>query len=679
VLVTGGTGTLGGMVAGHLTGTGRARALILASRSGPAAPGAAGLAASLASQGAEVRVTACDTADRVELAGLLALVPAADPLTMAGVIDDGAIGSQTPARVDAVMRPKADAAWHLHELTAGLDLDAFVLFSSAAATFGGAGQANYAAANAFLDGLAASRQAAGLPACSLAWGMWAAATGMTGHLSQSERARLARGMTPLASGEGLALLDLAMARDEALLVLARLELAALRAVAQAGALPPFFSGLVAAPGRPARRAVTSGVSADQGAGLRERLAGASDDEQERLLTDLVRTETAAVLGHPSPEAVGAQDGFLELGLNSLSAVELRNRLSGMTGLRLPGTTVFDHPTPLLLARQLRAELSAAGMGPGTDTPRPGADGRRYTASGEAGDMAPAAAAVSARFLGELYVQAARADRTGQIMGLIQELAAFRPDFAGPAGLATIPRPVPVCRGPATPSVICFPSFVGRSQEYARFAEGFRGVRDVSLIPSPGFAAGEPLPATVDALIAVHAENIRRSSDGAPFVLAGHSSGGLIAHALATQLQRAGLAPAAVVLMDTSRLERNAAAEKSWSRLPGIVLADDQQQGNAGEDAWLTAMAHYFSLDWADLDHTALPTLLVRPEEPLAGSVAWSFASNLTIVEVPGNHFSMMTDHAGTTARAVDDWLARLGGPIGAKSTQRVDADRVADV
>jgi thioesterase domain-containing protein len=294
-------------------------------------------------------------------------------------------------------------------------------------------------------------------------------------------------------------------------------------------------------------------------------------------------------------------------------------------------------------------------------------------------MAPAAAAVSARFLGELYVQAARADRTGQIMGLIQELAAFRPDFAGPAGLATIPRPVPVCRGPATPSVICFPSFVGRSQEYARFAEGFRGVRDVSLIPSPGFAAGEPLPATVDALIAVHAENIRRSSDGAPFVLAGHSSGGLIAHALATQLQRAGLAPAAVVLMDTSRLERNAAAEKSWSRLPGIVLADDQQQGNAGEDAWLTAMAHYFSLDWADLDHTALPTLLVRPEEPLAGSVAWSFASNLTIVEVPGNHFSMMTDHAGTTARAVDDWLARLGGPIGAKSTQRVDADRVADV
>jgi acyl transferase domain-containing protein/NADPH:quinone reductase-like Zn-dependent oxidoreductase/thioesterase domain-containing protein len=659
-LVTGGTGTLGGMVAGHLTDAGRASTLILASRSGPAAPGAAALAASLAAQGAGVRVTACDSADRDALAGLLALIPAAEPLTMvvhaAGIIDDGAIASQTPARVDAVMRPKSDAAWHLHELTAGLDLEAFVLFSSAAATFGGAGQANYAAANAFLDGLAAARQAAGLPAHSLAWGIWAAASGMTGHLSQTERARIARGMTALASGEGLDLLDLALARDEAHLVLARLEMAALRAVAQAGALPPFFSGLVGPAGLPARRAATAAAPADQGAALRDRLSGAGEHEQERLLTDLVRAETAAVLGHPSPEAVGAGDGFLELGLNSLSAVELRNRLTGMTGLRLPGTAVFDHPTPSLLARQLRADLSAAGMAASPDGPRPDAAGHRYTAARE---EPPAADAVPAGFLSELYLQAARADRTGQIMGLIQGLAAFRQGFAGPAGLGSVPRPVSLCRGPASPSVICFPSFVGRSQEYARFAGSLRGVRDVSLVPSPGYAAGEPLPATAGALVEVHAENIRRCADGTPFVLAGHSSGGLIAHAVATRLQRCGLPPAAVVLLDTSRLEAGAATEKSWSMLPGIVLTEDQQQGNAREDAWLTAMAHYFSLDWADLDHTALPTLLVRPEEPLAGSAAWTFSSNITLADVPGNHFSMMTDHAGPTARAVDDWLARL--------------------
>ena len=187
-LVTGGTGMIGGLAAGHLAATGRARALLLASRSGPAAPGAAGLAAGLAARGAAVTVAACDAADRGQLAALLAAVPARCPLTTvvhaAGALDDAVAASLTPARIDAVMRPKADAAWHLHQLTAGADLQAFIMFSSAAATFGSPGQGNYAAANAFLDALASSRRAAGLPAMSLAWGLWAEASAMTGHLGE---------------------------------------------------------------------------------------------------------------------------------------------------------------------------------------------------------------------------------------------------------------------------------------------------------------------------------------------------------------------------------------------------------------------------------------------------------------------------------------------------------------
>ncbi len=229
-VVTGGTGALGALVSAHLAAAGRAAGVVLLSRSGPAAPGAAGTAAEVAGAGADVLVAACDAADRDALAAVLAAVPASRPLTAvvhaAGVLDDGVVGSLTPARVDAVMRPKADAAWHLHELTAGLDLEAFVLFSSGAATFGAAGQGNYAAANAFLDGLAARRQAAGLPGVSLAWGMWAEASTMTGHLTGSDLDRVTRsGMSALSTADGLGLLDLALARDEALLIPSRVDLA----------------------------------------------------------------------------------------------------------------------------------------------------------------------------------------------------------------------------------------------------------------------------------------------------------------------------------------------------------------------------------------------------------------------------------------------------------------------
>ena len=366
-LVTGGTGTLGALVARHLAGTGRARRVVLVSRSGPAAPGAAVLAADLAAAGAGAQVAVCDTADRDALAALLAAVPTGCPLTRvvhaAGVVDDGVTGSLTPGRVDAVMRPKADAAWHLHELTAGADLESFVLFSSAAATFGSAGQGNYAAANAFLDGLAAVRRAAGLAGQSLGWGLWAEASALSGR---ADRERMTReGMTPLTAQDGLGLLDLAAGRDEPVLVPARLDVAGIRAMAGRGQdVPPLWRALAGPPSR-GRAAAGPGPGGDAAGVLACRLAGLGAAERDRVLTDLVRAHAAAVLGHASPGAVEPGRAFSDLGFDSLTAVELRNRLSTATGLRLPATLVFDYPSPEAAAGFVRASLfgeDAAAVG-----------------------------------------------------------------------------------------------------------------------------------------------------------------------------------------------------------------------------------------------------------------------------------------------------------------------------
>ncbi|MGN9789422.1 beta-ketoacyl synthase N-terminal-like domain-containing protein, partial [Nonomuraea sp. ZG12] len=359
VLVTGGTGKLAGLTARHLAAGGRAGQLILVSRSGPAAAGVGALAAGIAAAGAGVLVAACDVGDRAAVTGLLAGLPAGTTLSgvvhTAGVVDDGIIGSLTPDRVDAVMRPKTDAAWTLHELTLGLDLDLFVLFSSAAATFGGPGQGNYAAGNAFLDALAARRRAAGLPAVSLAWGAWMASEGIGRNLSKGLLDRITgSGAAELSADEGLTLLDLALARDEAVLLPVRFDVAGMRAQAARGAeIPALLRGLAG----PAR--LTTASAANQGAladTLRRRLAGVSAAERDRVLTDLVRTHVAAVLGHTSAGAVELSRAFTDLGFDSLTAVDLRNRLSAATGLRLPATLVFDYPTATVLAGHLASEL-----------------------------------------------------------------------------------------------------------------------------------------------------------------------------------------------------------------------------------------------------------------------------------------------------------------------------------
>ncbi|MFC5918139.1 SDR family NAD(P)-dependent oxidoreductase [Streptomyces pulveraceus] len=354
VLVTGASGALGGLVARHLVSVHGVRELVLVSRRGPAADGMAEVQRELTEAGATVEVLACDAADRDALAQVLDGRRLTGVVHAAGVLDDGVLESLDASRLDKVLRPKVDAAWNLHELTRDLDLSAFVVFSSAAGVFGNAGQGNYAAANAFLDALAQARRAEGLPGLSLAWGLWAEASAMTAGLGESDRQRIARlGAEALSETEGLELLDRALAGDQdgGLLVPVRLNLPALRTLADSGRLPALLSGLVRT-----RSRRTAETAAGSSLGLRERLVGMNEAEAERHLVHLVRSEVAAVLGHVSPDLVGPKRSFTELGFDSLTAVELRNRLSAVTGLRLPATLIFDYPNSALLAEQIRLEI-----------------------------------------------------------------------------------------------------------------------------------------------------------------------------------------------------------------------------------------------------------------------------------------------------------------------------------
>jgi NADPH:quinone reductase-like Zn-dependent oxidoreductase/acyl carrier protein len=351
VLITGGTGALGAALARHLV-AGGARHLLLTGRRGPHAPGAAELAAELTAAGAQVTIAACDVADRDAVATLLADVPVEHPLTAvvhtAGVLADATVAQLTEDELTAVLRPKADGARHLDELTRDADLAAFVLFSSVSGLAGTAGQANYAAANAYLDGLARHRRAAGLPAVSLAWGLWGETGGMAAGLGETDRRRMGRaGLLPLSTEDGLALFDAALADGAATLVPMRLDPAALRG----DDVPALLRGLVRTT---PRRAATQAADAD---GLARRLTGRPPAEQDAILLELVREAMAAVLGHADAAGVDPARGFLELGLDSLTAVELRNRLAAATGLRLPSTLVFDHASPADLAGYLRGELT----------------------------------------------------------------------------------------------------------------------------------------------------------------------------------------------------------------------------------------------------------------------------------------------------------------------------------
>jgi polyketide synthase 12 len=349
VLITGGTGGLGGLVARHLVVEHGARHLLLSSRRGSEADGADELSEELTSLGVQVTIAACDVSDREQVQRLLDEIPREHPLDAvvhaAGVIDDCLIGSLTPELVDRVLAPKVTGAWNLHELTDGMDLSMFVLFSSVAGTLGSPGQANYAAANAFLDALATHRRAIGLAGTSMAWGLWAQVSDITGHLRELDLARMGRmGLLGLSTEQALHLFDAANTANEPFALTARLDMGTLRAHAREGELHSLLNGIVH---------VRSHNSADTTKGSLARLLEQTPQEQHlEVLLEFVRSQTARVLGHDTVDTIDVQRPFKDLGFDSLAGVELRNRLTGETGLQLPATLIFDYPAPATLAKYL---------------------------------------------------------------------------------------------------------------------------------------------------------------------------------------------------------------------------------------------------------------------------------------------------------------------------------------
>nr|WP_073939459.1 type I polyketide synthase [Streptomyces sp. TSRI0107] len=351
VLITGGTGTLGSLLARHLTTHHGIRHLLLTSRQGPNAPGAQQLLHELTQHGAHPRIEACDTSNPTQLAHLLTTINPNHPLTT--VIHTA--GTTHDATLTTTLQPKTDTAWHLHHLTQNHNLTHFITYSSLTGLTGTPGQANYAAANTFLDALAHHRHTQALPATSLAWGLWQQTSTLTQHLTPTDHARMAReGILPLGTEEALALFDAALEGRQPLAVGAALDMSAVRSGAGA-AVRPLFAELPGAE-RVARRAARVAV-APGGPSLRERLAGLDAVRRQDEVVDLVRGHVAAVLGHTDAHGVATERPFKELGFDSLTGVELRNRLAGVTGLSLPSSLVFDHPTPAALGRFLTQALA----------------------------------------------------------------------------------------------------------------------------------------------------------------------------------------------------------------------------------------------------------------------------------------------------------------------------------
>ncbi|MGW3819697.1 type I polyketide synthase [Streptomyces sp. NPDC005046] len=636
VLVTGGTGGVGRHLARWLAGAG-AQHLVLTSRSGSDAPGAQELHAELTALGAEVTIAACDMADRAAVARLLAGIESRHRLT---AVLHAAGTARSSMLADAGLDEFADAAAskvtgaiHLDELLDDRELDAFVLFASGAGVWGSGGQASYASANAFLDALALRRRARGLTATSVAWGGWAGG-GMVDDAVQERGER--RGLGVMAPELALSALGQAVEHDEAALTVAPIDWEKFLPAFTVGRPSPLLADLPDVQ-RLLEAEQAVGEATGAGAALATELAALAPVEQEEQLLEHVRAQSAVVLGHASAEDVLPTAHFLELGFDSLTAIDLRRRLSAATGLRLPAGLAFDHPTPARLAKHLLTRLQSAGGGAAEERP--------------------------ADMLVQLYRHASENGTAAEAMGMLMEAARFRPSFERPEELAQRPAPVRLSQGDHPLALMCFSPYVvpAGAHQYARFAAPFRDRLDVWALVHPGYEKGEPVPSDPDVVFRLHALTVRECAGGKPVVLLGYSSGGWIAHGVAAHLEAMGERPAAVVMVDSFSREvpfdhqvLNAMAQAQSQRLDFMRSGGEQ----------LTAMGRYMRLfdDWA-APQIAAPTLLVRASEPMLAGAGDGDGRAAppehvdTIVEVTGNHYSMLEDHAGTTAAAVDSWLA----------------------
>ncbi|MET7575368.1 type I polyketide synthase [Streptomyces sp. NPDC005492] len=646
VLITGGTGSLGAMLARHLVDRHGVRRLVLLSRRGEQAPGARELLNDLKGTGAQVDLVACDIADRAQVAAVLKTFGAdlTAVVHAAGVLDDGVLASMTPERLSTVMRPKADAAWQLHESTKDLPLSRFVLFSSAAGLLGNPGQANYAAANSFLDALARHRAALGLPALSLAWGAWADEEGMAARSGRVHGGPV-RAVSP---EQGLALFDSALGSDEPFLAPLPLD----RSPSMVPVPPPLRALLRSQrQSAPATAAAGDGVPDDEAGSWRNRLAQLPLPERLPALRALVRTEVAGVLGHTDADAVDRD--FSELGLDSLMQVMLCNRLSLLTGTPLAVTVAYDWPDTEQLAEHLYGELRGAlpDGGNAAAVPSPA----RPRARG-AGQSLPA-----------LYRRVCEAGDVVSAMHLLVTASIGAPVFGPEEAARHALPPLRLATGTRGPALVCVPGFattLGRPW-YAGLAPCFEGERDVFEVRHSGVDHGEAVARDLETLMETHATTVRHQLGDRRHVLVGHSMGGTAAHALATRLAALGAPPAGLVLIDAYHIAPDREAEPWLLSLPArIPLAVGERFDTLVGDLALLSLGAYTRMfrGWQP-EPTRVPTLLVRASEPLPDMPReWrsSWPRVRETVDTAGTHLSMLEEDAPTTAKVVRDWIDTLG-------------------
>jgi 8,8a-deoxyoleandolide synthase len=645
-LITGGTGSLGTHLARWLVTQG-ARRLVLTSRRGPSADGADALQRELQARGATVTITACDASDKEALRALL------DDLSAAGepvrsVIHAAGLGQTTPltamqpGELAAVITAKATGADHLDELLAGRPLDNFILFSSISATWGSTATGAYAAANAHLDAVAARRRQRGETATSIAWGVWDGSA-MVSPDAQQQLTR--RGVLPMPPALALAALGQALDHDDTHIAIARMDWPLFTTAYTAARPRPLIDDL---PGRQPGPRDTTPATPPPAATLRNRLPALPPDQQHTTVLDLVRTTAAEILGYTGQDGVPDDRPFVELGLDSLTAVEVRNSLNLATGLRLPAMLLFDHPTPARVADFVLSAL--AGSGGGQQAP----------------DEATGAADSNER-LAVIYRKVSLLGRLKEVEGLLNGAACLRQTTSSPQELVRGRELVRLAQGPEQPELICFPPFapVEQSLQFARFATSLRGQRNVSVAPVPGFLDGELLAADVDVLVAGLADMITRCADGAPFALLGYSSSGWVAQAVAMHMESRGLQPSGVVLLDTYLPDTMTLEVR---KAMTYEVNERRKRFTSMNFASLTALGAYRSMfrDWT-AEPVAAPTLFVRPadcipgspEEPVTGDnwrAIWPFEH--AEAEVPGDHCTMVADYADVTAETIHTWLAK---------------------
>ncbi|WFE65048.1 type I polyketide synthase [Micromonospora sp. WMMD714] len=633
VLVTGGTGGLGGQVARWLATAG-AEHLVLLSRQGPQAPGAATLLDDLAATGVGATVVAADVRDQTAMATLLARLRATGRPPRAVVHTAGT--PQPPATVTetgatdlaGVLDAKVGGAAVLDALTSDDDLDAFILFSSAAGIWGSGSQAGYSAANAALDAIAQRRRARGQAATSIAWGAWAG-PGMAELAGEHYAVRGVRSMTP---GTALQAMSRAVATANPVPVIADIDWPRFAATYTAARPRPLITELAPPPDT---------TDASTRPDLRTRLSGRSGEQRTDLLLHLVRVEIAAELGHPAPDSVEPHRPLRELGFDSLRAVALRDRLAKLADLPLPPGLIYDHETPLALADHLLALLS-----------------------GDATTATPLASGVDGG-LHDIYRRLALRGEMNAIESLCVGAAALRETFDSAADFGPDATLVDLARGRQGPTVFAVPPFapVDAAIQFARLADYLQGRTSLSVLPVPGFRIGDPLATSVEALVGVLTRYVVGRCDGEAPVLLGYSSGGWLAHAVTAALERAGTPPLALVLLDTYLPDGMSPALR---RAMNHELVVRRATFATPDFTSLTTFGSYRRMfrSWRP-EPVRTRTLFLRPLQPVPGSpdappVTGDWRSRWPgdheAGEVPGDHCTMVGEHADSTAAAMWTWL-----------------------